>query len=698
MLRNWAARGWGQAKTASAPKGNLAVGIALGSGHQNQIQRMDTTARTNLANDMKAAGVTWVRMDAEWWTVQKYGMSLDVALTAGNTYTSIVVRSTTVALTLTAGDVLTMSDLAGHIQQVTVASTTATSTGGTTTVSVSSFVASRTWADLSTKLGQPPDWSTIDPIVTDFVAAGLNIVMLLNKASGWCQRPANTAPLYSPYTTPDPKLYGVFCAAAVAHYMPMGVEVYELWNEANLSSGTGSDGWAYLAPLGLAELSIEAYAAIKAQNPAAYVLSGSLATASKFGTAGSDKTCSWSAVTEGATSATVTCATAAAGDAPGFLYDALSAWPVGTIITAASTGVSYTVAPPPWSTGGFPAISSSGGATLRVQNSQLAPDYFLDQMYAAAGGAPMFDALAIHPYTQPVLPGAHLAIYGGWASVPNMRASMIANGDATKPMWITEVGAPSGTIASASWSSALSSATSLTVSSTQAKAADVQYGLTATGIPANCWIDLVTTSSSWRIRPPTGATLSTALVEGVAVTSITVSATPAALTIPSGTVLNLVVAPASNVWATTSLAVTTTADATTSTSTTTSISISSVTPGFPLGTTTRVQAAVGQTFGASISSSSSATVSIVPPGVPTVAAQVDEATQAQIITAVFQAVTRGAASAGSGPGASAWPYVGPIFIYCWTDSNAGGFGLMRGNGTTAKPALAAMSTAIAKGG
>lgn len=697
MLRNWAARGWGQAKTPTASKGNLAVGIALGSGHQNQVQRMDSTARTALANAMKAAGVTWVRMDAEWWTVQKYGMSLDSALTSGNTYTSIVVRSTAVALTLTAGDVLTMSDLAGHTQQVTVASTATTSTGGNTTVSVSSFVASRTWAALTTKLGQPPDWSTIDPIVTDFVAAGLNIVMLLNKASGWCQRPANTAPLYSPYTTPDPNLYAIYCAAAVSHFGPMGVEVYELWNEANLSTGTGSDGWAYLAPLGLAELSIAAYAAIKAANPNAYVLSGSLATASKFGTAGSDKSCSWSSVSAGATTATVTCATASSGDTPGFLYDAAGIWPTGTVITAVNPGVSLTVAPPPWSTGGFPAISASS-ATLRVQDSKLAPDYFLDRMYAAAAGAPMFDALAIHPYTQPVLPGQQLAIYGGWASIPAMRASMIANGDATKPMWMTEVGAPSGTIAAASWSSALSSATSLTVSSTQAKAADVQYGITASGLPAGCWIDLVTTSSSWRLRPPTGITLSTALAEGVAVTSITVAATATAISIPSGTVLNLAVGSASNIWASTTLAVTTTADATTSTSATTSISVSSVTPSFPLGVGTAVQAALGQTFGVEISSASSASVSLVPPGVPTVSGQVDEATQAQIISTAFTALTKGVASAGSGPGAAAAPYVGPIFVYCWQDSNAGGFGLMRGNGTTAKPALAAMSTAIAKGG
>lgn len=696
-IRRWAGRGWGAAKDSTAKRGNFAVGCAIGSGHQNQIHRMTSPQRTALANEMVAAGITWVRMDAEWWTIQKNGGSLSTALTSGQSYTSITVRPTAAIMSFVPGDEITLSDLAGGIQTLTVTAPATTSASVATVISVATFTASQDFAALNTKYGQAWDWSTVDGIVEDFRAAGLHIVMLLNKASGWCQRPANTAPLFSQFTSPDPKLFGVFCAAAVEHFWSMGVHVYELWNEANLSSGTGADGWAYVSPLGLAELSVEAYAAIKAQNANAYVLSGSLATQTEFGTAGTLKTASWSSVTAGATTVTIASASASASDAPGFLYDPTNQWPVGTVVRTATAGVGYTVIPPPWSSGGFPAIAASPGTQLRFSDTKIAPDYFLARYYEACDGAPSFDALAIHPYTQPVKPGEQLAIFGGWAVIPNMRQIMIDNGDATKPMWMTEVGAPTGTITAASWPSALSSATSLVISSTQAKAADVQYGVTATGLPANAWVDTVNVANSWTVRPSTGATLSTALLEGVAVTQITVSATPTALDIPSGTTLRLVLGSASNIWATVPFVVTTTATVTTSTSSTTVIPVTEATPGFPVPTGTKVQALLGQSFGTAISASSSAAVNLVPPGVPTVFGQVDESTQQAIIAAVFTAVARGLPSAGTGPGSPPMAYVGPIFLYCWIDSNAGAFGLVRGDGVTAKPALAAATLAIRRG-
>ena len=51
--------------------------------------------------------------------------------------------------------------------------------------------------------------------------------------------------------------------------------------------------------------------------------------------------------------------------------------------------------------------------------------------------------------------------------------------------------------------------------------------------------------------------------------------------------------------------------------------------------------------------------------------------------------------------ATPWPYVGPIFVYCWSDAsvgnNAGPFGLTRLDGT-AKPSLAALSATAGSGG
>ncbi|MBT0565447.1 glycosyl hydrolase 53 family protein [Williamsia sp. CHRR-6] len=68
-----------------------------------------------------------------------------------------------------------------------------------------------------------------------------------------------------------------------------------------------------------------------------------------------------------------------------------------------------------------------------------APPTFLQQFYAA-GGRGTFDAMAMHPYI----------FYEGWPTDPDNALSdvdrtyrvMIANGDAQKKIWFTEIGAP----------------------------------------------------------------------------------------------------------------------------------------------------------------------------------------------------------------------------------------------------------------
>jgi hypothetical protein len=382
----------------------------------------------------------------------------------------------------------------------------------------------------------PYDWSKVDTVVSALTGAGINVVLLLNTVPDWAKAAANSAPVYSPNPYADPTKYATFCADAVAHFSPMGVHVYELWNEPNLTTGSSVNGWSYQLVAGFASNAIAAYAAMKAADPTCYVLGGTLATASEFGTAGNARSCSWSAVSAGATTATISCAAASASEAPGFLSG--TGWPTGTIVKSVSVGVSYTVAPPPWSTGGFPAISAGSG-NLQVQNTQLAPDFFLQKVYDYAAGAKWCDALAIHPYTQPVLPSAQLARYGGWGVIPTMRQTMVANGDGAKPMWLTEIGAPSGAY-TATWSSAASTATSVTVTNTKSVASDLNYLFTASGFPSGCYVSSVAAGASWTVSPPTGMTLTSAVAAGATITSITVSATPAgALTIPQGTTLKI---------------------------------------------------------------------------------------------------------------------------------------------------------------
>lgn len=620
VLRNYAARGWGQAKTVAARKGNTPIGVALGSGYQALFAAMNSTQQQAVITQMKAAGITWVRMDAEWWTVQP------------------------------------------------------TSGGGF-------------------------NWTQPDITANAMITGGMNLVVLLNTSPTWARRTANTAPLFSPWQTPDPTSYAAYCAAAVTHYSAMGVHVYELWNEPNLDVGVGTaSGWGHKSPLGFAELAKAAYPAIKAADPKSLVLGGTLATYSELGEAGTDRTgASWSAVSAGATSVTVSCANATTGDSYGLLTDTTDGWPLGTVISAVTPGVSWTVIPPAWSAS-FPAISAGSGKTVRVSSVQYPPDTFLTQAYAAAGGLPMWDALAIHPYTQPVMPASQLPQFGGWATVPTLRNLMINNGEGAKKIWITEIGAPSGA-AVASWPSALSSATTLTVSTATAAAADSGYQVIAAGLPTGSYISAVSVAANWTVRPPTGITLITALVSGTPVTSLTVGPTPVALTIGSGTTLSVVV-PLASTASNLTFTVTTSASATTSTSGNTTISVTSATPAFSYPTGSLVRGSVGQTWGSAISTGTSVAAKVLAPGVSDAYGIVDEATQAAIIAEAFRSIVSGIPANGTSPGSTRWPYVGgPVFIYCWGDNGggAGPFGLVRIDGT-AKPVLQTLTTVSQTGG
>jgi hypothetical protein len=598
-MRRWPAHDWGAAKSQSARPAPIPIGIAWGSGYQNRWRNMPAAQQSAALAKMVASGISWARIDCEWWTVQP-------------------------------------------------------TSGGF-------------------------DFSTVDPVVTALRAAGIDVLLLLNTVPGWALRPAGAAPLFAPNPTPDPARYAAYCAAAVAHFTPLGVRAFELWNEPNLTSRTSLQGWSYRLAQGYAELATAAYPAMKAAAPGCYILGGTLATSPVLGAAGTARTCTWGQVSAGASTATVTCGAAAAGEAPGFL--AGGGWPDGSLISAVTPGVGYTVAPPPWSSGGFPAVAAGSG-TLMVQNTQLAPDFFLDRVYQHAAGAPWCDALAVHPYTQPSSPQNHGPNSGGWAVVPNLRRSMVANGDGAKPVWITEVGAPSGG-ATAAWPAAAATDTTLTLLSPRAAAADLRYAISGGSLPAGCWISAVAAGTSWTVSPPTGITLAAALAAGTAVSTLTVAATPIPRTIPSGTVLAVCPPVTSGNWVPAPLLVTTSGAVTTSATGQTAVPVTPVTPGFAYPVGAPILGAVGQTFGAPVPAASSAAVTLAAPGVPMVWGQLDEPGQAQLIADALRCLVSGHPN-----GTPPWPFATgtPVFLFCWADSNAGSFGLERVDGTN-KPSL-----------
>jgi polysaccharide biosynthesis protein PslG len=73
-----------------------------------------------------------------------------------------------------------------------------------------------------------------------------------------------------------------------------------------------------------------------------------------------------------------------------------------------------------------------------IAGVEIAPTTFVTSMYA--NGA-QFDILSLHPYTYPFSPDTANS-GNGWPDVAKIRATMVANGDSAKKIWITELGVP----------------------------------------------------------------------------------------------------------------------------------------------------------------------------------------------------------------------------------------------------------------
>ncbi len=93
------------------------------------------------------------------------------------------------------------------------------------------------------------------------------------------------------------------------------------------------------------------------------------------------------------------------------------------------------------------ALVISGGLAPETNDgTNINAIAFLQAMYAD-GAQGSFDALGYHPYSYPSLPDTYEP-WSAWSQMdrtnPSIRSVMARNGDASKPIWITEVGAPSG--------------------------------------------------------------------------------------------------------------------------------------------------------------------------------------------------------------------------------------------------------------
>lgn len=86
-----------------------------------------------------------------------------------------------------------------------------------------------------------------------------------------------------------------------------------------------------------------------------------------------------------------------------------------------------------------------GLAPVTTHAGSISPIAFLRAMYSH-GAKGSFDAVALHPYSFPALPGTYEP-WSAWSQMsatnPSIRSVMKNHGDWRKPIWITEFGAPS---------------------------------------------------------------------------------------------------------------------------------------------------------------------------------------------------------------------------------------------------------------
>ena len=122
------------------------------------------------------------------------------------------------------------------------------------------------------------DWSATDQAVALAAAAGMSVDLVIDNTPTWAAPAGSAAHSFTQPTSAA--TYAVFAGQVAAHYGPMGVHTYEIWNEPNIQPfwlPAPNPGY-YAAMLRYA------YATIKAAQPGATVISAGLSPASTDGT------------------------------------------------------------------------------------------------------------------------------------------------------------------------------------------------------------------------------------------------------------------------------------------------------------------------------------------------------------------------------------------------------------------------------
>jgi hypothetical protein len=115
------------------------------------------------------------------------------------------------------------------------------------------------------------DWSATDRVVDAVHARDLSVIALPTYSPPWA-RPRGTSDKRPPT---NPQDYANFVAEAARRYAPLGVNVWEIWNEPNVSQF-----WQHPDPAAYTRLLQAAATAVRAAAPRTTILTGGVAPAS----------------------------------------------------------------------------------------------------------------------------------------------------------------------------------------------------------------------------------------------------------------------------------------------------------------------------------------------------------------------------------------------------------------------------------
>ncbi len=116
------------------------------------------------------------------------------------------------------------------------------------------------------------DWSATDEVVKAAASVGMSVDLVIDDSPAW----ANSSDSGGTFTQPtSATAFATFAGEVAAHYGPMGVHAYEIWNEPNIQ-----DFWLPTPnPSFYTSMLKDSYAAIKAAQPDSTVISGGLSPA-----------------------------------------------------------------------------------------------------------------------------------------------------------------------------------------------------------------------------------------------------------------------------------------------------------------------------------------------------------------------------------------------------------------------------------